>query len=187
MYISQQMLKNVYMRRFAMFSSCIVIHGVSGVLAIATHNHSSRPHRHFEKSAFYFDLAMFSCEKARSMYTNLDFLLILYTFPAVLQVFLRDVYLLIKTSHIIQSPVQAEDQQISLHLFSDALCCIRVLGIPAGVPAGSVFTLSRKNASRSVSSVRQRSRRISLLSLRSLRLCVPHKVACSACRGKVPA
>lgn len=106
-YISQQMLKNVYMRRFTMFSSRIVIHGVSRVLAVATHNYSPRPHRHFEKSAFYFDLAMFSCEKARSMYTNLDFLLILYTFPAVLQVFLRDVYLLIKTFHIIQSPVQA--------------------------------------------------------------------------------
>lgn len=80
-----------------------------------------------------------------------------------------------------------QDQQTSLHLFSDALCCIRVLGIPAGGPAGSVFTLFRKNASRSVSSVRQRSQRISLLSLRSLRLYVPHKAACSACRGKVPA
>ena len=153
----------MYTHRFAMFSLCIIIHEVSGVSAVAAHNHSLQSHHRRGKSASFSDLTMFSCRKARSVYTNLDFLLILYTRQAVLQVFLRNVYLLTKASRNKHRIQHRQNRFLT------------------------VFTLSRKNASRSASSVRQRSRRISLLSLRSLRLCVPHTAACSVCHGKVPA
>ena len=79
MYISHKKSEFVHTRRFGVLGSRIVIHEFPMIASIVMHVYSSEQCHRLDTSASACDLAVISGGKARSMYTNLSFLLDLYT------------------------------------------------------------------------------------------------------------
>ena len=96
MYISHPKSEIVYTRRFDVFWSCIIIHDISKFSPVVMYIYLSERCLRLGTAASFRDFTMISGRKARSVYTNLRFLLDLYTRKAVFPGFSAYVYLLIR-------------------------------------------------------------------------------------------